>query len=52
MSLVHDARLSALLLRTEIDDFNTDYADKLDRQDLTAWAGCFIEDGFYTVISR
>jgi len=52
MSLVPDARLSALLLRAEIDDFNTDYADKLDRQDLTAWTDCFSEDGFYTVISR
>ena len=37
MSLVPDSRLSALLLRAEIDNFNTDYADKLDRQDLTAW---------------
>ena len=52
MSLVPDARLSALLLRAEIDDFNTDYADKLDRQDLTAWTDCFSEDAFYTVISR
>ena len=52
MSLVPDAHLSALLLRAEIDDFNTDYADKLDRQDLTAWTDCFSEDGFYTVISR
>ena len=52
MSLVPDSRLSALLLRAEIDDFNTDYADKLDRQDLTAWTDCFSEDGFYTVISR
>ena len=52
MSLVPDAHLSALLLRAEIDDFNTDYADKLDRQDLAAWTDCFSEDGFYTVISR
>jgi len=52
MSLVPDAHLSALLLRAEIDDFNTDYADKLDRQDLTAWTDCFSADGFYTVISR
>jgi anthranilate 1,2-dioxygenase small subunit len=47
-----DTRLEALLLRTEIDAFNTDYAEKLDRQDLTAWVDCFAEDGFYTVISR
>jgi anthranilate 1,2-dioxygenase small subunit len=52
MSPVPDARLSALLLRAEIDDFNTDYAEKLDRQDLAAWTDCFSEDGFYTVISR
>ena len=52
MSLVPDERLSALLLRAEIDDFNADYADKLDRQDLTAWTNCCTEDGFYTVISR
>jgi anthranilate 1,2-dioxygenase small subunit len=47
-----DARLQTLLLRAEIDAFNTDYAEKLDRQDLTAWVDLFAEDGFYTVISR
>jgi anthranilate 1,2-dioxygenase small subunit len=47
-----DARLEALILRAEIDAFNTDYAEKLDRGDLTAWVDCFTEDGFYTVISR
>jgi anthranilate 1,2-dioxygenase small subunit len=52
VNLVPDARLSALLLRAEIEEFNTDYADKLNRQDLTAWTDCFAEDGFYTVISR
>ena len=52
MSLAPDARLATLVLHAEIDDFNTDYADKLDRQDLTAWTDCFSEDGFYTVISR
>jgi anthranilate 1,2-dioxygenase small subunit len=52
VSRVSDARLDALLLRTAIDDFNTDYAEKLDRQDLTAWVECFAEDAFYTVISR
>jgi anthranilate 1,2-dioxygenase small subunit len=49
---VPDSRLEALLLRTEIDAFNTDYAEKLDRKDLTAWVDCFAEDAFYTVISR
>ena len=52
MSPVADARLEALLLHAEIDAFNTDYAEKLDRQDLTAWVDCFAEEGFYTVISR
>ena len=52
MSPVADARLETLLLRAEIDAFNVDYAEKLDRQDLTAWVDCFAQDGFYTVISR
>jgi anthranilate 1,2-dioxygenase small subunit len=47
-----DARFEALLLRAEIEAFNTDYAEKLDRQDLTAWVDFFAEDAFYTVISR
>jgi len=44
--------LEALLLRAEIEAFNTEYAARLDRQDLTAWVGCFTEDAFYVVISR
>ena len=52
MSPTPDKRLEALLLRAEIDAFNTDYAGKLDRQDLTAWVDCFAEDAFYAVISR
>ena len=52
MSPMPDAPLGALLLRTEIEAFNTDYAEKLDRQNLTAWVDCFAEDAFYTVISR
>ena len=52
MSSVPDPRLEALLLRTGIDAFNTDYAEKLDRKDLAAWVDCFAEDAFYTVISR
>jgi anthranilate 1,2-dioxygenase small subunit len=47
-----DPRLEALLLRAEIEAFNTDYAARLDRQDLTAWVECFTEDAFYVVISR
>ena len=52
MSPVLNGRLTTLLLRTEIDAFNTDYAERLDRQDLTAWVDCFAENAFYTVISR
>ncbi len=44
--------LETLLLRAEIEAFNTDYAAHLDRQDLTAWVECFTEDAFYVVISR
>jgi len=47
-----DPRLEALLLRAEIEEFNTDYAARLDRQDLEAWVQCFSEDAFYVVISR
>ncbi len=50
--MTRDERLEALLLRAEIEAFNTDYAATLDRQDLTAWVDCFTEDAFYTVISR
>ncbi len=50
--MTRDERLAALLLRAEIEAFNTDYAARLDRQDLTAWVDCFTEDAFYTVISR
>jgi anthranilate 1,2-dioxygenase small subunit len=50
--VTRDERLEALLLRAEIEAFNTDYAATLDRQDLTAWVDCFTEDAFYTVISR
>jgi anthranilate 1,2-dioxygenase small subunit len=50
--VTRDERLEALLLRAEIEAFNTDYAARLDRQDLTAWVDCFTEDAFYTVISR
>ena len=52
MTPMPDARLEALLLRAEIDAFNTDYAEKLDHQDLTSWVDCFAENAFYTVISR
>ena len=47
-----DARLDALLLRQEIDEFNAAYAAALDEQRLTDWVEMFTEDAFYTVISR
>jgi anthranilate 1,2-dioxygenase small subunit len=52
VSTAPDPRIEALLLRSEIEVFNADYAAKLDRQDLTAWVDCFTEDAFYVVISR
>src|SRR5713101_8742554 len=47
-----EARLDALLLRQEIDDFNAAYAAALDEQRLSDWAEMFTEDAFYVVISR
>ena len=47
-----EARLDALLLRAEIDDFNAAYAAALDEQRLSDWAEMFTEDAFYVVISR
>jgi anthranilate 1,2-dioxygenase small subunit len=51
-SPLRDSRLEALLLRAEVEAFNTSYCALLDRQDLMAWVECFTEDAFYTVISR
>jgi anthranilate 1,2-dioxygenase small subunit len=47
-----DARLDALLLRQEVEDFNAAYAAALDEQRLTDWAEMFTDDAFYVVISR
>jgi anthranilate 1,2-dioxygenase small subunit len=47
-----DARLDALLLRQEVDDFNAAYAAALDEQRLADWAEMFTDDAFYIVISR
>jgi anthranilate 1,2-dioxygenase small subunit len=47
-----DARLDALLLRQEIDEFNAAYAAALDEQRLLDWAEMFTDDAFYVVISR
>jgi anthranilate 1,2-dioxygenase small subunit len=47
-----EARLEALLLRQEIDEFNATYAAALDEQRLLDWADMFTDDAFYVVISR
>jgi anthranilate 1,2-dioxygenase small subunit len=47
-----DARLDALLLRQEVDEFNAAYAAALDEQRLMDWAEMFTDDAFYVVISR
>jgi anthranilate 1,2-dioxygenase small subunit len=47
-----EARLDALLLRQEVEDFNAAYAAALDEQRLTDWAEMFTDDAFYVVISR
>jgi anthranilate 1,2-dioxygenase small subunit len=47
-----EARLDALLLRHDIDDFNAAYAAALDEQRLSDWAEMFTDDAFYVVISR
>jgi anthranilate 1,2-dioxygenase small subunit len=50
--LAREARLDALLLREEIDEFNAAYAAALDEQRLSDWAEMFTDDAFYIVISR
>jgi len=47
-----DPRLDALLLRLEVEAFNSAYCAALDSQDLMAWVDVFTEDGCYLVISR
>ena len=46
------ARLDALLLHHEVDEFNAAYAAALDEQRLTDWVEMFTDDAFYVVISR
>jgi anthranilate 1,2-dioxygenase small subunit len=46
------ARLDALLLHHEVDNFNSAYAAALDEQRLTDWVEMFTDDAFYIVISR
>jgi anthranilate 1,2-dioxygenase small subunit len=47
-----EARLEALLLRQEIDEFNAAYGAALDEQRLSDWTEMFTDDAFYVVISR
>jgi anthranilate 1,2-dioxygenase small subunit len=47
-----DARLDALLLYQEVNEFNAAYAAALDEQRLIDWVEMFTEDAFYVVISR
>ena len=39
-------------LRLEIEEFNADYAQTIDDQDLRAWPDYFTEDGFYRITAR
>ena len=47
-----DARLDALLLYQEVNEFNAAYAAALDEQRLIDWVEMFTDDAFYVVISR
>src|SRR6266704_2187766 len=48
----NDPRLEALLLRHEIEVFNSAYAAALDEQRLSDWVEMFTDDAMYVVISR
>src|SRR5690349_632597 len=47
-----DDLISAMLLRYEIEQFNSTYALALDEQRLSDWANMFTQDGSYVVLSR
>jgi anthranilate 1,2-dioxygenase small subunit len=51
-TLSNDEQLTALLLRSEIEQFNAIYAAALDEQRLADWAEMFTEDASYVVLSR
>jgi anthranilate 1,2-dioxygenase small subunit len=51
-SLSNDEQISAMLLRYEIEQFNSVYATALDDQRLADWAEMFTEDASYVVLSR
>jgi anthranilate 1,2-dioxygenase small subunit len=46
------AAVERIKLRTEIEEFNSDYVDALDTGDLEAWPRFFTDDAFYRVRSR
>jgi anthranilate 1,2-dioxygenase small subunit len=51
-AVVADPRLEAVLLRHEIETFNTLYASALDEQRLMDWVELFSDDALYVVLSR
>jgi anthranilate 1,2-dioxygenase small subunit len=51
-AVVSDPRLEAVLLRHEVETFNTVYAAALDEQRLMDWVELFSDDALYVVLSR
>jgi anthranilate 1,2-dioxygenase small subunit len=51
-AVMADPRLEAVLLRHEIEKFNTGYATALDEQRLMDWVDLFTDDALYVVLSR
>ncbi|MEP9375221.1 aromatic-ring-hydroxylating dioxygenase subunit beta [Aquabacter sp. CN5-332] len=47
-----DQAIAAMLLKAEVEAFNTAYSAALDEQRLSDWAELFTPDGFYIIISR
>lgn len=47
-----DEAIAAMLLKAEVEAFNTAYSSSLDEQRLSDWAELFTPDGFYIIISR
>lgn len=47
-----ESLLVGLLLKAEVEAFNTAYCAALDEQRLADWAELFTQDGFYNIISR
>lgn len=51
-AVMADPRLEAVLMRHEIETFNTAYATALDDQRLMDWVELFADDALYVVLSR